>query len=170
MLSCAHRPGARYRTGGAGRRGRLAGAPYSVAMLLRSVILAAARNDGLKHLVTTAPVSRTVVRRYVAGEGVEDAIRVTRELADQGLAVSLDHLGEDTTEPEHAAATTKASAEKVVEAPGSGAEPVAAKATPAKKTTPAARKASPAQATSARVTRARTAKPANPTAVPAKKN
>ncbi len=77
-------------------------------MLLRSAILAAARNQGLKRLVTTAPVSRNVVRRYVAGEGVEDDIRVTRELASQGLAVSLDHLGEDTTEPQHAVATTKA--------------------------------------------------------------
>jgi proline dehydrogenase len=77
-------------------------------MLLRSVILAAARNQGLKGLVTTAPVTRNVVRRYVAGEGVEDAIRVTRELTTQGLTVSLDHLGEDTTEPEHATATAKA--------------------------------------------------------------
>jgi proline dehydrogenase len=77
-------------------------------MLLRSVILAAARNQGLKRLVTTAPVTRNVVRRYVAGEGVEDAIRVTRELTTQGLTVSLDHLGEDTTEPEHATVTAKA--------------------------------------------------------------
>jgi proline dehydrogenase len=76
--------------------------------MLRTVILAAARNHGLKRLVTTAPVSRDVVKRYVAGEGVEDAIRVTRELTIQGLMVSLDHLGEDTTEPEHAAATAKA--------------------------------------------------------------
>jgi len=77
-------------------------------MLLRSAILAAARNDGLKRLVTYAPVSRNVVRRFVAGAGVEDAIRVSRDLTGQGLAVSLDHLGEDTTEPEHAAATAKA--------------------------------------------------------------
>jgi proline dehydrogenase len=76
--------------------------------MLRTVILAAARNHGLKRLVTTAPVSRNVVKRYVAGEGVEDAIRVTRELTIQGLTVSLDHLGEDTTESEHAAATAKA--------------------------------------------------------------
>src|SRR5262249_62326812 len=69
---------------------------------------AAARNDGLKLLVTHAPVSRNVVRRFVAGAGVEDAIRVSRDLTGQGLAVSLDHLGEDTTEPEHAAATAKA--------------------------------------------------------------
>src|SRR5690348_14405696 len=76
--------------------------------MLRSAILAAARNHGLKRLVTHAPVTRGVVRRFVAGEGVEDAIRASRELVGHGLAVSLDHLGEDTTEPEHAAATTKA--------------------------------------------------------------
>src|SRR5947209_7624798 len=76
--------------------------------MLRTVILAAARNHGLKHLVTTAPVSRSVVRRYVAGEGLDDAVRVSRELTSQGLTVSLDHLGEDTVEPEHATATAKA--------------------------------------------------------------
>jgi proline dehydrogenase len=76
--------------------------------MLRSAILAAARNEGLKHLVSTAPVSRALVRRYVAGPAVSDAVRVTRELAAQRLAVSLDHLGEDTTEPAHAAATATA--------------------------------------------------------------
>ena len=76
--------------------------------MLRTVILAAARNDRLKELVITAPVSRSVVRRYVAGEGVDDALRVSRELTSQGLTVTLDHLGEDTTEPEHATAAAKA--------------------------------------------------------------
>ncbi|HSV65319.1 MAG TPA: proline dehydrogenase family protein [Mycobacteriales bacterium] len=76
--------------------------------MLRSVILAAARNERLKRLVTAAPVSRSVVRRFVAGAGVDDAIRVSHELTGQGLAVSLDRLGEDTTEREHAAANAKA--------------------------------------------------------------
>jgi proline dehydrogenase len=76
--------------------------------MLRTAILAAARNARLEHLVTTAPVSRNVVRRFVAGAGVSDAIRVSRELTSQGLTVTLDHLGEDTTEPEHATAAVKA--------------------------------------------------------------
>jgi proline dehydrogenase len=76
--------------------------------MLRSVILAAARNDGLKHFVSTAPLSRGLVRRYVAGSESTDAVRVTRELTSQGLTVSLDHLGEDTTEPAHATATAHA--------------------------------------------------------------
>jgi len=43
-----------------------------------------------------------VVKRFVAGDGVGDAVRVSSELVASGLSVSLDHLGEDTTEPEHA--------------------------------------------------------------------
>src|SRR6266496_2736510 len=76
--------------------------------MLRSVILAASRNAGIKKVVATAPISRNVVRRFVAGESVDDAVRVSRELTEQGLAVSLDHLGEDTTDLAHASATTKA--------------------------------------------------------------
>jgi proline dehydrogenase len=53
-------------------------------------------------------VSRSVVKRFVAGETTEDAVRVTRGLVDQGLQVTLDHLGEDTTDTEQAAATAKA--------------------------------------------------------------
>jgi proline dehydrogenase len=67
--------------------------------MLRSVILAAARSSRLERLVATAPVSRDVVRRFVAGTTAADALRVTRALATEGLAVSLDHLGEDTLNP-----------------------------------------------------------------------
>jgi len=59
-------------------------------------------------MVETAPVSRDVVRRFVAGNATDDAVRVSAELSGEGLFVSLDHLGEDTTETGHADATTKA--------------------------------------------------------------
>jgi proline dehydrogenase len=75
---------------------------------LRSLILAAAGNQTVKRLVATVPVSRDVVRRFVAGETTEDAVRATRELVDAGLAVTLDHLGEDTTQREHAEAVVRA--------------------------------------------------------------
>ena len=64
--------------------------------MLRSVILAAARSGRVAHLVETAPVSRSVVRRFVAGPHSADALRVTRELVGAGLKVTLDYLGEDT--------------------------------------------------------------------------
>ncbi|MGH3730911.1 MAG: proline dehydrogenase family protein, partial [Micromonosporaceae bacterium] len=76
--------------------------------MLRSVILAAARSKGLERLVETAPVSREVVRRFVAGTSPADALRATRELVGDGLCVTLDHLGEDTTTPQMAEATKQA--------------------------------------------------------------
>ena len=76
--------------------------------MLRSAILAASRSGTVRRLVTHAPVSRSVVRRFVAGEDVEDAVRVTRALQADGLHVSLDHLGEDTTDAADATATVEA--------------------------------------------------------------
>lgn len=73
--------------------------------MLRSVILAAARSPRVERLVETAPYTRDVVQRFVAGTAAADALRVTRELATAGLAVSLDHLGEDTLTPEQAEQT-----------------------------------------------------------------
>ena len=76
--------------------------------MLRAVLLTASRNTRVRRLVETAPVSRDVVRRFVAGTATEDAVRISAQLAADGLCVSLDHLGEDTTETGHADATTKA--------------------------------------------------------------
>ncbi len=76
--------------------------------MLRSTILAASRNARVKTLVAGAPVSRNVVKRFVAGERTEDAVRATRGLLDAGLTVSLDHLGEDTTDATQAKATVAA--------------------------------------------------------------
>jgi proline dehydrogenase len=73
--------------------------------MLRSVILAASRSSRVERLVGTAPVSRDVVRRFVAGSTTEDALRVTRDLVQRGLKVTLDNLGEDTTTPAQAEAT-----------------------------------------------------------------
>ncbi|GAA2377503.1 proline dehydrogenase family protein [Dactylosporangium salmoneum] len=73
--------------------------------MLRSVILAAARSHRVERIVETAPVSRSIVRRFIAGEHVDDALQRTRELAADGLAVTIDYLGEDTTNPEQAETT-----------------------------------------------------------------
>jgi len=75
---------------------------------LRTALLTASRRKGVRRVVENAPVSRGVVKRFVAGEQASDAVRVTSELIASGLKVSLDHLGEDTTEAGHAVATTTA--------------------------------------------------------------
>jgi proline dehydrogenase len=73
--------------------------------MLRSVILAASRSGRVERLVETAPLSKGIVRRFIAGDSTDDALARVRELAEAGLAVSLDHLGEDTTNPAQAEAT-----------------------------------------------------------------
>ena len=62
----------------------------------------------VEHLVETAPLTRNVVHRFVPGPTEDDAVAATRRLVADGLPVSLDHLGEDTTDPEQAAAAAKA--------------------------------------------------------------
>ncbi len=67
--------------------------------------MAASRNEAVRRLVAGAPISRDVVKRFVAGESTRDAVEVVRGL---GLPVTLDYLGEDTTD--------KAQAERTVQA------------------------------------------------------
>ncbi|MEJ7705388.1 MAG: proline dehydrogenase family protein [Geodermatophilaceae bacterium] len=66
--------------------------------MLSSLILAAARNGTVKKAVAGAPISRNVVRRFVAGESAEEVLVACARLVGQGLQVSLDHLGEDTND------------------------------------------------------------------------
>jgi proline dehydrogenase len=60
----------------------------------------------LQSVVEKAPVSRSVVARFIAGDETADAVRVTRELVNEALAVSIDHLGEDTLDRAQADAVT----------------------------------------------------------------
>ena len=76
--------------------------------MLRSAILAAARNHGIERVVTNAPLSRSVVRRFVGGTDTEAAVQATRSLVEDGLTVTLDHLGEDTTDRASATAVVQA--------------------------------------------------------------
>jgi proline dehydrogenase len=76
--------------------------------MLRSPILAASRNARIEYLVTNAPVSRSVVRRFVGGADTATAVASAKSLVDAGLTVTLDHLGEDTTDLAHAAAVVDA--------------------------------------------------------------
>lgn len=66
---------------------------------LRAAILAAARSDNLRKAVSAAPPTRAVVDRFVAGEDTAAALRTATALVAAGRSVSVDHLGEDVTEP-----------------------------------------------------------------------
>lgn len=73
--------------------------------MLRKALLAAAASERVRELVTAAPAASSVVSRYVAGESIQDALAVARALRSDGLLVSLDYLGEETTDAQRAAAT-----------------------------------------------------------------
>jgi proline dehydrogenase len=62
------------------------------------VLLAAARSDSIRRVVSAAPVTRPVVDRFIAGERLDQAMATVRSLAGRGLEVTLDHLGEDVTD------------------------------------------------------------------------
>ncbi len=66
--------------------------------MLGPVLLAAARSDSIRRLVSAAPVTRPVVNRFVAGERLDTSLSAVRALTDRGLEVTLDHLGEDITD------------------------------------------------------------------------
>ena len=76
--------------------------------MIRRALLSVSRSNNIRKVVETAPVSRSVVARYVAGASAEAAVAATRVLIDKGLLVSLDHLGEDTLAIEQATATRDA--------------------------------------------------------------
>ena len=76
--------------------------------MLRQVLLGASRSDLVRRSVTSAPITRGVVRRFVAGETLDDAVAAVRTLTGDGLRVSLDRLGEDVFDAEHAHATADA--------------------------------------------------------------
>jgi proline dehydrogenase len=74
--------------------------------MLRRALLAASASERVRRLVTTTPLARGVVARFVAGDTADDALAATRRLLDDGLLVTLDYLGEDTVDPQQAAAVT----------------------------------------------------------------
>ncbi|MFD7918680.1 proline dehydrogenase family protein [Streptomyces sp. NPDC059740] len=79
-----------------------------MAPALGPVLLAAAGNDTVRRLVSAAPLTRPVVDRFVAGEGLDRSMAVVGALTASGMDVTLDHLGEDVTDPAEARSTRDA--------------------------------------------------------------
>jgi proline dehydrogenase len=91
--------------------------------LLRQPILLLARSQGVKKLVSTMPVSSSIVTGYVPGETTADAVAATSGLVEEGLRVTLDYLGEDTTDAAQADATVAAYKELLADLATKGLAP-----------------------------------------------
>jgi proline dehydrogenase len=71
--------------------------------VLRQALLALSASNHARSLIMATPLTREVVARFVAGETADDALAVTERLTGDGRLVTIDFLGEDTTDPEQAA-------------------------------------------------------------------
>jgi proline dehydrogenase len=74
--------------------------------MLRSALLAASRSRAVRAAVEAGPFD-LLVNRFVAGTTVEDALTAARRITADRL-VTVDHLGEDTTDRAQADATVAA--------------------------------------------------------------
>jgi len=70
--------------------------------LLRSSFIALSRNATLRRFVEHSTPGRRMSARFVAGFRLEDAVSTANALASQGLAVTLDSLGENIATPDQA--------------------------------------------------------------------
>ena len=75
--------------------------------MLRQTLLALSASKQARDLIKATPLSREVVARFVAGETAADALDASRRLIASGRLVTIDFLGEDTTDPGQAAAVAE---------------------------------------------------------------
>ncbi|MCK2218109.1 proline dehydrogenase family protein [Actinomadura sp. ATCC 31491] len=76
--------------------------------MLGQLLLAASRSGLVRRSVSGFPLTAKVVQRFVAGESVEEARAAVQRLQDANLAVTIDHLGEETLDKRAAEATAQA--------------------------------------------------------------
>src|SRR6478609_3535242 len=76
--------------------------------LLRKPILALSGNSAVRNALVSTPITKSVVDRFIPGETSASAVAAVTELRGAGLQVTLDHLGEDTTDRAAADATVAA--------------------------------------------------------------
>jgi proline dehydrogenase len=65
--------------------------------MMRGFFLALSRSEPLRRTATHLAPARTMARRFVAGETLQEAITAVQSLNAQGLLATLDHLGENVT-------------------------------------------------------------------------
>ncbi len=70
--------------------------------VFRDAFLAMSTNGLVRAVVVGFPLSRRVSRRFVAGETLDEAMKVVKKLNAQRLVASLDHLGESVTQASEA--------------------------------------------------------------------
>ncbi|MGB3771349.1 MAG: proline dehydrogenase family protein [Rhodococcus sp. (in: high G+C Gram-positive bacteria)] len=76
--------------------------------VLRPALLAAGRSHRLESLVAKSKLTRSLVDRFIAGSSEREVVSSVAALLESGRFVSVDFLGEDTTDEAQATATVDA--------------------------------------------------------------
>lgn len=71
---------------------------------LRSLLLYLSGASWARNWITKLPLASQVAKRFVAGETVNEAMKITQALNERGFLVTLDYLGESVTTAAEAAA------------------------------------------------------------------
>lgn len=75
--------------------------------MLRWMLTRAAGNRALAAWSASTPLVRLVVDRFIAGEDLDEGLRVAADLAAAGMRLTLDHVGEFVTDLEQAEAAAQ---------------------------------------------------------------
>jgi proline dehydrogenase len=75
--------------------------------MLRSLFIYLSTAQWARQIVTKWSFAWRAASRFIAGEKLEDAIRVIKALNAKGINATLDHLGEHTTNPEESRTATQ---------------------------------------------------------------
>jgi proline dehydrogenase len=73
--------------------------------MLRQTLLQMSKSDRVRSVVQKAPLTRSVVTRFIAGSTTDDGVRASSDIVHSGRLVTLDNLGEDTLDVRQARAT-----------------------------------------------------------------
>ena len=76
--------------------------------MTRNFFLYLSQQRRLRRWMETSPVARKLTSRFIAGETLDDELKVSAELQGQGMMTALDHLGENVTSLEEANASAAA--------------------------------------------------------------
>jgi len=71
----------------------------SASAVVRSAVLGLTEHPWFRRLATETPPGRAVASRFVAGQTLDEAMAVARELDRRRTTAMLDHLGENVTTP-----------------------------------------------------------------------
>jgi proline dehydrogenase len=71
---------------------------------LRRILLYLSHHPGLRRRAETSFLARRLASRFVAGDTLEDALRVCTKIREEGITATLDYLGENVTSLAEAAA------------------------------------------------------------------